>query len=137
MFLDGKPVCCFREGAKKTTEKVTLAQGMVPITLIGTVFNRGAVSVEWQPPGQAALSEIPAERLFCDPNEAAAREQQMTTFESKLRTSLPKPVKVNVGRYQPGLVVQTYADCHHNQSRIRAQEASILRSSRRPARRLS
>lgn len=108
MFLDGKPVCCSREGDRKTTQTVKLAQGMTPITLIGTIFNRGAVSVEWQPPGQAAMSEIPPDRLFCDPNEGAVREKQIVALENNLRTSLSKPAKVSLGRYQPGLVVRTY-----------------------------
>jgi len=62
LYIDGKLICKYRDG-EKTVVKTTLPVGYVTIASVGYVEARGSVLVQWIPPGETELSDIPAEQL--------------------------------------------------------------------------
>ncbi len=67
LYVDGREVC-YHDG-ENAIARITLKAGTVPIMSVGYVENRGMVNVQWQPPGQPALSPIPPALLYCLPQE--------------------------------------------------------------------
>lgn len=65
LLVDGKVVCGFRDG-EKTIATVHLKKGLVAIASVGFVASRGdteGIVVNWKPPGQLEMSEIPPKVL--------------------------------------------------------------------------
>jgi serine/threonine protein kinase len=102
LYVDGTLVCKYRDG-EKTVSKIELQPGLVPIASIGYIAGRDTVDVQWAPPGQASMSEIPTDRLFYPVDLRKQRIEEIDSAEAKRRANLPPTVKVDVGNYQAGL----------------------------------
>lgn len=59
LIIDGKIVCKFRDGEKKTN-LVELRAGVVPIVSVAYAHATKDVQVQWKPPGAAEFSDIPS-----------------------------------------------------------------------------
>ena len=76
--VNGDEVCKFADGGSNITT-VTLNKGLVPIESIGYVDGRGGtqgVRVQWRPPGQRELSDIPPTLLLHRPRKGLALRDQ-------------------------------------------------------------
>lgn len=106
-YVNGFPVCRFQTG-EMTVSKIDLQPGLVPIASIGYVCGGGHVDVQWAPPGQQALSEIPMDRLFHAADLRAKRTAEIEAADRKRASQAPPLVSVPVGDYLPGLLELTY-----------------------------
>jgi hypothetical protein len=58
LIIDGEIVCAFRDGEQKIVT-VDLRAGLLPIVSVGYANSTTEVRVQWKPPGQDKLSDIP------------------------------------------------------------------------------
>ncbi len=84
--VNSNTVCEFADGDSRITT-IALKQGLVPIESFGYVDGRGGtqgVRVQWKPPGQRELSDIPSRLLLHRPRKELAMRDQPAP---------PKPTK--------------------------------------------
>ena len=106
-YVNGSPVCQY--GAGETISRVNLKPGLVPIASIGYALGRDTVDVQWAPPGQPELSEIPVDRLFYSADLQAKRTAQIEAAAEKRRSQAAAAVvAIDTTSVEPGLLVTEY-----------------------------
>ena len=70
--------------------------GLVPIASIGYALGRDTVDVQWAPPGQPEMSEIPMGRLFYPAGLREKRAAEIQAAEEKRRELAAKTAVTDV-----------------------------------------